>query len=416
MIQYLIYIAISLALGCTFYSVGYLVGSGDPVTVGVCASIASLIALSAFHYIQLKSIMEVERLFQSDYAKTRVHFNRRADMNVLNPTMNALVSIINDAFTKTDLHLQHVYTSVSRLNPIAKQVSDSQVALTQSSLVNNQHLNRVKSVMASLHAINQQVNGDVKVIMQDIKESETNIVNNHDQMEESVALSKQLSLKLIDSEQTTSLLEIDSQNIQNLVESVTSISEQTNLLALNAAIEAARAGEQGRGFAVVAEEVRNLATQTRNITDEITQLASDISDKSVEIKKNITSANELALEANEQIKTTFVGMQAISESISDIRTESDSIVTSLKEQDSKNREGVESLHLLAEHHESTINSDDIHAVMPEDLLKLCEVIHGKFENIGLTVKKVDHDLRNKQREPQKLDIYNAEDPLFETEE
>jgi methyl-accepting chemotaxis protein len=59
------------------------------------------------------------------------------------------------------------------------------------------------------------------------------------------------------------------QEIGHVTETITNISAQTNLLALNATIEAARAGTAGKGFAVVANEIKELAKQTAEATEDI---------------------------------------------------------------------------------------------------------------------------------------------------
>ena len=57
--------------------------------------------------------------------------------------------------------------------------------------------------------------------------------------------------------------------INKVTELIFEIADKTELLALNATIEAARAGEAGKGFAVVANEVKELAKQTDEATDDI---------------------------------------------------------------------------------------------------------------------------------------------------
>lgn len=79
-----------------------------------------------------------------------------------------------------------------------------------------------------------------------------------------------------ESADTVDKLGQSSQEIGQIVETISGIAGQTNLLALNAAIEAARAGDQGRGFAVVAEEVRKLAEESQHAAQQITDLINGI--------------------------------------------------------------------------------------------------------------------------------------------
>jgi methyl-accepting chemotaxis protein len=91
----------------------------------------------------------------------------------------------------------------------------------------------------------------------------------------------------------TDTLAEQSQSIESVLGLIRQIAGQTNLLALNATIEAARAGDAGRGFAVVAQEVKSLANQTAQATDEIAKKIAAIQ-----------SATKASVESNASIRKT----------------------------------------------------------------------------------------------------------------
>ena len=94
------------------------------------------------------------------------------------------------------------------------------------------------------------------------------------------------------------------QKIGQVLSLIQDIAEQTNLLALNATIEAARAGDAGKGFAVVASEVKELATQTANATEAISEQITSIqqeTDSSVEAIRGIAETMNEVSSATEAI-------------------------------------------------------------------------------------------------------------------
>jgi methyl-accepting chemotaxis protein len=65
-------------------------------------------------------------------------------------------------------------------------------------------------------------------------------------------------------------------SIGDIIDVVRDLADQVNLLSVNAAIEAAKAGEHGKGFAVVAQEMRSLADQSKEATEQVKQILSEV--------------------------------------------------------------------------------------------------------------------------------------------
>ncbi|HBG04430.1 MAG: chemotaxis protein [Geobacteraceae bacterium GWC2_58_44] len=123
-----------------------------------------------------------------------------------------------------------------------------------------------------------------------------------------------------------------SQAIGEIIATVNDLAEQSNLLAVNAAIEAAKAGEHGKGFAVVAQEVKNLATQSKQATAQVRSILGIIQ-KATTAAVLATEQGSKAVEAGvKQSSEAGEAIRLLASTIEDSSNATLQIVTSTQEQ------------------------------------------------------------------------------------
>jgi methyl-accepting chemotaxis protein len=94
-----------------------------------------------------------------------------------------------------------------------------------------------------------------------------------------------------------------SNEINNIVEAISSIAHQTNRLALDAAIQAAMAGENGKGFGAVAADIRRLAERAKEQTSTITRIVRSINE----------DIGSVAISMRDTERETYVGSRLTQE-------------------------------------------------------------------------------------------------------
>lgn len=279
------------------------IGQQSISTGVIVLSIAMVLTISIGHHIYksistpLKEIEGYLVEIASGNLVASVPERKKDEFGVISQNINSLAEALQKiirSVTEVADNLETLSEEASSVNEIAKKQANEQKEMTG-------NFNKKTNIMKESTEQTRVILGDMH---QQVIALTTRANENAEGMEKNARKIYELEEKMNIASSSIDQLSSQSDAISVILEVIQKIAGQTNLLALNAAIEAARAGEAGRGFSVVADEVRNLATKTRESTDEIHNVIESLQTKSKEAVKIITLSSDLLKECVLETKKT----------------------------------------------------------------------------------------------------------------
>lgn len=307
---------------------------------------------------------------------------------------------LNQKSQKVDELLTEIYASTARLTPMSKEINDAHHSLQQKAVMQDQMGNNLNSAFAQIFEAAMELHEDLSVISEEVKNSNNTVNEANNGATKTCESIQQLTEHLDNATSHIIQLQKDSNQINDIIDVITSIADQTNLLALNAAIEAARAGEQGRGFAVVADEVRTLAEKTGASTQEVRDMVARIQEGTSAVSQSMEigakSSNEtltMSTEASAQLNQTL-------NSISSINNLTKNLMAASTRQQNIAEKAREEIKDMVDLNADVVHGNEQQSITGEDMSKLALKLKAMLDRFDFNDAVWDDASRSKLREPE----------------